>query len=568
MKKLCVLIGTLATACGMGAAAQTYNDVLVIVNSNSPMSQNVASYFRSQRSIPSVNICSIAMPTTEEIDSATYAGILAEIKNYMQAYGLTSSINYIVTTQGVPLKVRRSGGVFGISSNSGSFDSDLCLLNSQLESQIGNAGVVSNPYVYSTARFSRSTTFNNIVLVTRLAGYTYNDIVGLINRACQPYYSTGEFVFDVDITKGTHILNTRMNTARNILKMRGYNVYFDSSSVFVTNRTSVLGYVSWGSNDANWASYTQKAQPHFTWSPKALAETYVSSSGRTFEDSTFVEPTIGWQSLVADLIHEGGVTGVKGYVWEPYTSALAQVHYLFDRWTSSTGYNLAESFYASSAYLSWMDVVIGDPKATFAGEGHLPVELTVFGGMLRNGSIELHWKTATESNNYGFEVQKLKDGSWSSIAFVAGSGTSNTPRTYTASDADVLPRNIYRLKQIDRDGSASYSYTIEVAGIPVESFRLGQNYPNPFRADRTGTTIPFDLTTAATVSIEIYTVDGSLVARPIRNEHREQGSHAIVWRGTDDHGSPLPPGRYIYHLRASKADGTPFTDSKVVSLLR
>ena len=52
-------------------------------------------------------------------------------------------------------------------------------------------------------------------------------------------------------------------------------------------------------------------------------------------------------------------TGVKGYVSEPYTFALAKPDILFDRYTN--GMNLAESFYAASQFLKWKDVVIGDP---------------------------------------------------------------------------------------------------------------------------------------------------------------------------------------------------------------
>jgi hypothetical protein len=53
------------------------------------------------------------------------------------------------------------------------------------------------------------------------------------------------------------------------------------------------------------------------------------------------------------------VTGVKGYVYEPYTTALAHADILFDRYTH--GYNLAESFYAASNYVHWRDIVLGDP---------------------------------------------------------------------------------------------------------------------------------------------------------------------------------------------------------------
>ncbi len=69
--------------------AQTYNDVLVVVNSNSQLSIDVANYFKSARSIPNVNVCSVAMPTTEEITGSEFTTILTAIKSYMSANGLT-----------------------------------------------------------------------------------------------------------------------------------------------------------------------------------------------------------------------------------------------------------------------------------------------------------------------------------------------------------------------------------------------------------------------------------------------------------------------------------------------
>ncbi|MCK5560248.1 MAG: PKD domain-containing protein, partial [Thermoplasmata archaeon] len=95
-------------------------------------------------------------------------------------------------------------------------------------------------------------------------------------------------------------------------------------------------------------------KPHNTWVPGAIAETFVSTGGRSFKITT----TYG-QSLVADLIREG-VSGVKGYVYEPYLTAIAHPDILFDRYT--LGYNLAESYWYASQLYGWMGTVIGDPK--------------------------------------------------------------------------------------------------------------------------------------------------------------------------------------------------------------
>ncbi|UCF08805.1 MAG: TIGR03790 family protein, partial [Thermoplasmata archaeon] len=102
--------------------------------------------------------------------------------------------------------------------------------------------------------------------------------------------------------------------------------------------------------------YLYEIKPHNDWIPGSLAETYVSTGGRSFNYGTAYG-----QSLVADLIRDG-VTGVKGYVYEPYLSACAHPDILFDAYTQ--GFRMADSYYMASAYLSWMDCVIGDPKVS------------------------------------------------------------------------------------------------------------------------------------------------------------------------------------------------------------
>ncbi|MBU0473227.1 MAG: hypothetical protein KKF62_03600, partial [Bacteroidetes bacterium] len=120
----------------------------------------------------------------------------------------------------------------------------------------------------------------------------------------------------------------------------------------------------------------------------------------------------------------------------------------------------------------------------------LPVELTSFTANLVDGKVELNWETATEVNNYGFDVETLRATSdeWQTIGFVQGSGNSNSPKNYTFVDENPLPDSVeYRLKQIDTDGNYSYySETVKVAGfgimdvndntLPTE-YKLSQNYP-------------------------------------------------------------------------------------------
>ena len=133
------------------------------------------------------------------------------------------------------------------------------------------------------------------------------------------------------------------------LGQRGVGVQIDTTATFVAPPAAVMGYVSWGSNDAHFDSVAYHA---VRFLPGALAETFVSTSARTFG------PVKEGQSRIVDLIAQG-VTGVKGYVSEPFTLALANPDILFDRYVR--GATLAESFYAASYMVLWKDLVIGDP---------------------------------------------------------------------------------------------------------------------------------------------------------------------------------------------------------------
>jgi len=100
--------------------------------------------------------------------------------------------------------------------------------------------------------------------------------------------------------------------------------------------------------------------PHFTWLDGSIAETAVSTGGRTF----IFNSSYG-QSLVADLLDDG-VSGVKGYVYEPYLDAISNPEQLLSCY--GNGYTMAECYAASNTMLSWMGTVVGDPKMAAFGD--------------------------------------------------------------------------------------------------------------------------------------------------------------------------------------------------------
>lgn len=125
----------------------------------------------------------------------------------------------------------------------------------------------------------------------------------------------------------------------------------------------------------------------------------------------------------------------------------------------------------------------------FGDDLFVPVELSSFTASRLDDGVQLSWQTATETNNYGFNVERSVtslDPQWETIAFVAGGGTTTTAQSYSFVDRDVKANGkySYRLKQIDADGTSEYSHAVEVDFSSAADFELMQNYPNPF-SDRT-----------------------------------------------------------------------------------
>lgn len=209
------------------------------------------------------------------------------------------------------------------------------------------------------------------------------------------------------------------------------------------------------------------------------------------------------------------------------------------------------------------------------GNSIVPVELVSFSANVSNNSVTLNWKTATEINNSGFEIERSvisneeRNLSWKTIGFINGNGTTSETHLYSFIDNDLSTgKYVYRLKQIDFDGTFSYSNEVEADLSLPQIFSLEQNYPNPFNPS---TTIKYTIPNIIMGGVEgsrviliIYDLLGNEIATLV-NENKPAGNYEVTFDATN-----LPAGRqglssgtFFYKLQAGS-----FVETKKMMMIK
>ncbi|MBS1876420.1 MAG: TIGR03790 family protein [Acidobacteria bacterium] len=355
----------LAAAAGAALMAATFargqgpNAVLVVINDASALSRSIGEYYARKRGVPLRNVCHIDAPTAEAVDRRDYNQRVAlPIARCLADRKLREAIRYIVTTAGAPLIIN---GEQSPSGDIAAVDSELTLLYGDMARPRRDfRGTAPNPMFgrledpFDHKRFP-------IYMVTRLAGYDFADVRGMIDRATLAR-NRGRFVIDLRDYGEDPGEDWLRAAARRLPRDR---VTLDETSTVLYGQKDVIGYASWGSNDKR----RQRRLTGNQWLPGALATEFVSTNARTFQRppdtwtlGVWSDPRTWYagapQSLIGDYIHEGA-TGVTGHVAEPYLAACPRPDLLFSAYIR--GRNLAESFYLSIPFLSWQNIVAGDP---------------------------------------------------------------------------------------------------------------------------------------------------------------------------------------------------------------
>ena len=356
MKRLLAMVLLAAPLC-----AQTGENVLLVVNRKSALSRQIADYYRPRRSVPAANVCYLDSTAGERIDWSTYLKSIEQpIGACLTKADLREKVLYIVLTADIPLGVEGAGGTLEQSEQS-SVDSELTLLYQKLKgAKFARKGTVSNPFFGKRDAPFRHPQFP-IYLVTRLAAYDWNDVKAMMDRSLAAR-NRGKFVIDLQSADDESGNDWLRNAA---ILLPTPRVVLDESIKMLYDQKDVIAYASWGSNDHN----RKRRWLGFQWLPGGIATEFVSTNMRTLKRppdnwtyTTWQDHEHLWadspQGLSADLIHEGA-TGASGNVYEPYLVGCPRPDYVLPAYFE--GRNLAESFYLGIAFLSWQNVVLGDP---------------------------------------------------------------------------------------------------------------------------------------------------------------------------------------------------------------
>ncbi len=258
-----------------------------------------------------------------------------------------------------------------------------------------------------------------------------------------------------------------------------------------------------------------------------------------------------------EVSNDGGSTWNIAWQFGGTTTDLRNTHEVVNLSTWAALHNFQVRFRSVQPGWDWWWTI--DNVAIYLSNA-VPVELTSFAASVVGGKVNLNWSTATETNNYGFDVErKITGQEFTKVGFVAGFGTTTEAKNYNFVDNSVTSGNYtYRLKQVDLDGTSEYSNEVEVSLAP-SSYSLDQNYPNPFNPS---TKINFSLASDSKVTLKIFDVLGQEVTTLI-NGSLSAGIHNLNFDA-----SGINSGVYFYTIEATGVDGTNFKSTKKMMLTK
>lgn len=359
----------------------------------------LANYYAGQRNVPASNVIGITgLGTGEEISANDYLNI---IWPQVQSALATRTIDVIVTTKGLPLRIRndlpnpaaatgyyvytdpsgvqhtleRDGwkqyssleseltriSTIGVRSGSNWLNMALVQMGDQMfyDTSVPNAS--ANPYYRKNTAFSHSnSTYGGLYLTSRLDGFNVNDVTTSINKAKQAFLIPNSCYVVMDDENNPNLVD-RMTYLKTVLVAKNQKYVYDNTPTAITTAPGlVMGYVSHGVHGSGLNSGYIPYQLSFGLANGSVFETHESFNAYSFQ----LGGNRAGQGLVAEWIAKGGTAGV-GNVEEPQAGAdyEANEDQMFKMLLN--GYSWGEAAWSSLREVSFVNTVVGDPLMTW-----------------------------------------------------------------------------------------------------------------------------------------------------------------------------------------------------------
>jgi hypothetical protein len=404
-----------------------------------------------------------------------------------------------------------------------------------------NSGSISNEATYTipvgdTAPLAQNVTtapaVPNIAAATPINPMVATDGNGTITKyviASVPNAAHGTlFVNGTRVTSGPlEVLPSQVN-----------QLSFDPTGTYAGNTTFTYYAIDNDGNVSNTALYTipisnelPVAQDKFlggmrnTWGPTPL-----SPLTATDADGTIVSFTVASLPSTGSLTLNGVSVAVNQTIRPEQASELAYAP------SKATTGSFNFTYYATDN----LGGVSNLASYTISTSGPLPVELVGFEAKAAGGSAQLNWRTAAELHNDRFEVERSFTGAdFTAVGTVKGSGTTSSGASYRFTDANVRAQATgpvyYRLKQVDTDGTVSYS-SVRMVAFRSELKAAISVAPNPATTEAT-----LDLTSLPLGQYQVAVVDAA--GRTIYSAAHTGGQTATLNLST------WPSGVYVVIVR-------------------
>ena len=222
--------------------------------------------------------------------------------------------------------------------------------------------------------------------------------------------------------------------------------------------------------------------------------------------------------------------------------------------------NIATSAVFSSQAVTFAQTqsIYGNQLMVGANNNPLPVELLYLNAKANKLDAIVRWSTASEVNCRGFAIERSIDGkTFTEIDFVKGAGNSKSTLQYSYQDLDVFTKTqmvYYRLKQVDFDGSFTYSDVVNVKQEQIQTEQIAV-YPNPIIND---VTIELESLKAGNAEIMITDITGKLIDKVTVEINQGFNKYTLNQTQSLTHGlymiTIVQNGQTIYNNKFVKAN--------------